>query len=58
MPGVKRETRWMAILETLIRLDTLEIRELHLAVHQRNPARRLYRRCGFQGDETSEAADR
>lgn len=39
------------IQETIIRLDGLDIWELHLAVNRRNPALRLYRRLGFRVHE-------
>jgi GNAT superfamily N-acetyltransferase len=36
------------LTETLWRMDSLDMRELHLAVIRENPARRLYSRLGFR----------
>jgi RimJ/RimL family protein N-acetyltransferase len=38
------------LTETLRRMDSLEMRELHLSVVRENPARTLYSRLGFRGE--------
>jgi hypothetical protein len=43
--------------ETLWRMDSLDIRELHLAVGRNNPARTLYRRLGFTEKSHRELRD-
>jgi ribosomal protein S18 acetylase RimI-like enzyme len=42
----------LLVQETLVRLDGLGVRELHLAVDRENPARRLYERLGFRDAAT------
>jgi GNAT superfamily N-acetyltransferase len=48
-PGYQRRGIAKSVLtETLRRLDSLDMRELHLAVIHANPARTLYSRLGFR----------
>jgi GNAT superfamily N-acetyltransferase len=43
----RRGTRQLRIEETILRLDTAGVKELHLTVTRSNPAVALYRRLGF-----------
>jgi RimJ/RimL family protein N-acetyltransferase len=48
-PGYQRRGIAKSVLtETLWRMDSLDMRELHLAVVPKNPARTLYSRLGFR----------
>jgi GNAT superfamily N-acetyltransferase len=38
------------LAETLWRMDSLDVRELHLSVSSENPARMLYGRLGFRDE--------
>jgi ribosomal protein S18 acetylase RimI-like enzyme len=41
------------VAETLLRIDSIDVRELHLAVSAGNPALTLYRRLGFRDEPRS-----
>jgi ribosomal protein S18 acetylase RimI-like enzyme len=53
-PGHRRHgTAESVVAEPLLRFDSIDVRELHLAVSPGNPARTLYRRLGFRDEPRS-----